>query len=70
MADLDVRVKRNTAPGEDYFNRQAQTMASEGREVMDPTSHPMDGDEARSELRKLLEWFYFEKEKQAANRLE
>lgn len=70
MADLDVRVKRNTAPGEDYFNRQAQTMASEGREVMDPKGNPLDSDEARSELRKLLEWFYHEKEKQSLNRLE
>ncbi len=32
--------------------------------------HAMDGEEARRELRKLLEWFYYEKDKQAANRLE
>lgn len=70
MAELDVRVKRNAAPGEDYYNRQAQTMASEGREVLDPRGNPLDSEASQTELRKLLEWFYHEKEKQSLNRLE
>jgi hypothetical protein len=70
MDDFDVRVKRNTAPGEDYFNRQAKTMASEGREIMDPRAETLDSDESKAELRRLLEWFYHEKEKQSLNRLE
>lgn len=70
MDDFDVRVKRNTAPGEDYFSRQAQTMESEGRSIADTAAGTLDGEEARAELRRLLEWFYHEKEKQSLNRLE
>ncbi|CAN7343339.1 hypothetical protein LJR074_001959 [Acidovorax sp. LjRoot74] len=32
--------------------------------------HVLDSDEARAEHRRLLEWYYYEKEKQAPNRLE
>ena len=33
-------------------------------------TNPMDSDESRAELRRLLEWWYYEKDKQAANRME
>ena len=67
---FDVRIKRNTAPGEDYFNRQAQTMDSAGQVPEPVAGSPLDGEEARAELRKLLEWYYYEKERQSLNRLD
>lgn len=70
MPEFDPRVRRNTAPGEDYYARQAETMESQARDLAVQDAHPLDGEEARKQLRKLLEWFYFEKDKQAANRLE
>lgn len=68
MAQLDVRVNHQ-GPGDDYFKRQEATIA----QTMAPTvvaAHPLDAEPARAELRKLLEWFYFEKDRQAENRLE
>lgn len=71
MPDFDdVRINRNNAPGEDYFKRQAQTMASTGTDVVDPRANKLDSEGSRAELRKLLEWFYHEKEKQSLNRLD
>jgi hypothetical protein len=35
-----------------------------------PSEHPLDGEEARREHAKLLDWFYTEGDDQAANRLE
>lgn len=69
MAKFDVAPIRGRAPGDDYFRRQAQTMDSAGR-VPEPRGNKLDGEEARAELRKLLEWYYYEKEKQSLNRLD
>lgn len=66
---FDYRVTRGRAPGDDYFRRQAQTMDSAGR-VPEPTGTRLDAEKARAELRKLLEWYYYEKEKQSLNRLD
>ncbi len=44
-------------------------MDSAGR-VPEVRGGALDGEEARSELRKLLEWYYYEKEKQSLNRLD
>ena len=66
---FDVRPARGRAPGDDYFRRQAQTMDSAGR-VPEPRGNKLDGEEARAELRRLLEWYYYEKEKQSLNRLD
>ena len=69
MAEFDVRPIRGRAPGDDYFRRQAQTMDSAGQTPM-PRGNKLDGEDARAELRKLLEWYYYEKEKQSLNRLD
>lgn len=69
MAEFDVRPIRGRAPGDDYFRRQAQTMDSSGRAI-EPRGNKLDGEEARAELRRLLEWYYYEKEKQSLNRLD
>jgi len=69
MAEFDVRPVRGRAPGDDYFRRQAQTMDSSGRAI-EPRGNKLDGEEARAELRRLLEWYYYEKEKQSLNRLD
>ncbi len=39
-------------------------------ELATPVAHPLDQDEARAEFRRLLEWWYYERDRQAANRLE
>src|SRR3546814_230610 len=64
----DVKAK-HTAPGDDYFARQAATANEDGTEP-NTTEHWLDTAEARAELRRLLEWYYFEKERQAENRME
>jgi len=66
---IETRVNHNQAPGEDYYRRQEQTMAQSG-EVAVYKGHPMDSQEARDELRRLLTWYYNEKDIQAPNRLE
>jgi hypothetical protein len=66
---FDVRVSRGTAPGEDYFRRQARTLAERG-ETTGMAGNRLDSEPAREEHRQLLHWFYYEKDRQAANRLE
>lgn len=67
MADLYPRTNRQ-APGD----RELWTGSTpEERNALAPAAnHRLDGEEARRELHQLLEWFYYEKDKQAANRLE
>lgn len=65
--ELEVRAIRNRAPGDDYFRR---TETASAAALVVQGQHKLDGEEARKILRKLLEWYYFEKEKQSANRLE
>jgi hypothetical protein len=62
MPEYGVRSIRNTAPGDGY--RVASTVEK------DRPAHPLDGEEARKVHRRLLEWFYLERDKQAANRLD
>lgn len=69
MAKFDVSRKRKKASGDDYFDRQAVTMGEQGA-VAEYKGHPLDSEDSRTELRKLLEWFYFEKERQSLNRLD
>lgn len=64
MAEFDVSANRQAKGDREIFTGE------ERNELATVSSHPMDRDEARQELRKLLEWFYYEKEKQATNRLE
>lgn len=54
-------------PGDQYMDAIEEAGASVPAEVHE---HPLDSDEVVSEHRKLLTWFYYEREKQAANRLE
>lgn len=65
MAEFDTRTKRQAKGDREIF-----TGAEQGGELAERPSHPMEGEEARTELRRLLEWYYYEKEKQSTNRLE
>lgn len=65
MAEFDTRTKRQAKGDREIF-----TGAEQGSELAERPSHPMEGEEARTELRRLLEWYYYEKEKQSTNRLE
>lgn len=66
MAELDIRPRRNRAPGDRYMNDMDMGPPEDEAK---PT-HPMDAKVAREELRRLLEWWYLERDKQAENRLE
>lgn len=63
---FDVRDKQDRQAKGD---REIFTGAERG-DLATIKRHPMDSDDARAELRRLLEWFYHEKDKQAANRME
>lgn len=65
MPELDVRSIRGQAPGDRLSDEIDQQ-----REESEPQQHPLDSDQMRRELRQLLEWWYLEREKQSANRLE
>ena len=75
MAEFSVGANRK-APGDDYFKRMGTTDWADderdgaGTALAAMDGHALDGEEARKEHRRLLEWFYYEKEKQAANRME
>lgn len=57
---------RHVAAGDDYFDRQAQSMDESG----EPAGDPLDSEAGRAELRRLLQWYYYERERQAENRME
>jgi hypothetical protein len=68
--DLDgARAIRDRASG-DRFDMELDERLRKGTALAAKAANPMDSEEAREELRLLLNWFYLEKEKQAANRLE
>lgn len=66
MAEFDIRSIKNRAPG-DQFSDAIERAATAAEKF---TGHPMDSPQAHDELRKLLQWFYHERDKQATNRLE
>jgi hypothetical protein len=66
---FDYRVTRNQAPGDDYFRRQGKSLEADAR-LQTASNTGLDGEKAREQHRKLLEWFFYEKEKQALNRLD
>jgi hypothetical protein len=65
---LDQRPRSGVAAGDGYYDRHAEESSRELAAM--PVAHPMDSDASRALHRKLLEWYYFEKDKQAQNRLE
>ena len=67
---LDVRVIRNRAPGDDYSGRLDEALKQTAAGDSQAGGHPLDSEAARAELRQLLEWYYFEKERQSLNRLD
>ena len=69
MDKFDVNTN-HVAAGDDYFNRQADTMSSTGNEVALVGQHHMDGQQARDEHKRILQWWYYEKGRQSLNRME
>lgn len=67
MAKFDV-TSNHSAPGDQFFD--AMDLAKPRNEVATAPAHVLDGIEARKVHRQLLQWFYYEREKQSANRLE
>ena len=67
MAEFAVRPRRGRASGDAYFEALG---AGSDRFEAAPSTHPLESEGSRAILRQLLQWYYFEKERQAANRLE
>lgn len=68
MNPLNFKAIRGKAPGDQYSD---DIDAAEANSLPVPfTGDPLDSEEAREELRRLLGWFYMEREKQAENRME
>ncbi len=73
MASLDnVRVLRRIfgEPGEPGEQTAAESPSGAPGALTTAGSHELDSEEARAELRRLLEWWYYERDRQAENRLE
>lgn len=70
MAEFDsVRTKRR-ASGDDYFDRQAQSGQEADEDSLESAMSPLDRPAGREELKRLLQWYYYEKELQSINRME
>lgn len=66
---LEARARRaGKASGDQYMDRIAR--GSLERDDGESQVHPLDNEASRALLRRLLEWFYYERDKQAHNRLE
>jgi hypothetical protein len=70
---FDVRVRRGRAPGDAWARSLDESLRQQGAaQVPGPygRAHKLDGEEAMRELRQLLEWYFYEKERQSLNRLD
>ena len=65
MPEFDVQSIQGRAPG-DRLSDEIDQLPDEP----EAPQHPLDSDKMRREHRQLLEWWYLEREKQSANRLE
>lgn len=66
MDELEVRPARDSrrGPGDNVLGEV------DSRDLVEPKAHFLDSEPVRAEHRKLLAWYYREKERQAANRME
>lgn len=67
MAQFDV-TSNHQAPGDQFFS--AMDLANGRNEIATQIDNALDGEPARKVHSMLLQWFYLERERQAANRLE
>lgn len=70
MAEFAVRAVRGRASGDAYSRAVDEQTSAVDRALAKIGEHQLDGEKARETLRKLLEWFYYEKDRQATNRIE
>lgn len=70
MAEFDVGAVRGNAPGDQYSRALDEVLASDKGTLSTPTTSPLDSDDAHKTLSQLLQWFYLERERQSANRLD
>ena len=70
MAEFGVHPRRGRASGDAYFRALTHSAEDLARHRQARAHHPLETDGSRAILRQLLQWYYFEKERQAANRLE
>lgn len=69
MPEFDIRAVRSRAAGDQLSDAIDDAAAALGAD-MEAQRNPLDGAESREEHRKLLSWFYAERDRQSANRLE
>lgn len=68
MSEFEVNPLRGLASGDRYSDAIDQSSPEDP--FTNFSGHPMDAPAMRKEHRRLLEWWYFEREKQAENRFE
>ena len=66
MPSLSYRPVRGRASGDQY----SDWLDGDSQPQDAAPSHPMDSDEMREEHRRILQWFYLERDKQCENRLQ
>lgn len=69
MAEFDARSIRGKAAGSNDLADLPAIGERNALAVMGP-GHPLDSEESRDELRKLMQWYFYERDRQSANRLE
>ena len=68
MSEFEATPLRGLASGDQYSDAIDQSAPDEPSAGF--SGHPMDSPAMRKEHRRLLEWWYFEREKQAENRFQ
>jgi hypothetical protein len=66
----EIRPIRGKAPGDQYSTALDEYLAEKTAVVPSGKSHKLDSEETCNEHRKLLQWFFLERERQAENRFE
>lgn len=66
----DVRSTHGKAPGDQYSDAIDEQMRQQSYAVAETGGNKLDQNDAKEEHRKLLTWYYLERERQATNRLD
>ena len=71
MAQFDATAKHR-GPGDQFFDSMDLANAERDRNALttDKPAHALDAEDMRKMHRQLLEWYYYERERQSVNRME
>jgi hypothetical protein len=65
----EITVQRGKAPGDQYSD-DVDAHIEATNSLIPYSAHPLDSEDSRKELRRLLGWYYLERDRQAENRLQ